>query len=225
MSTVIAKPAPAPQVFRDSLSLRARNLRFRGIGNPYTFLEEIGLVPIKEYIYRGATIIDLADELNLPVTTIRTWIEENGYQGELEEAGTLSAEGYIRQGEIMLKNATDKFQLDKAKATIEHGRWMASKKDKKTYGQSATETQQQAAVSYTFLIGDGAAVQINQDRATKPADPKSINTEDSTAPPVTFSLDQTNPFTLDRIPDYLQKTHSDFPVIAPVKPIEGDLDL
>ena len=222
MSAISTQIAPTPTTFRDSISLRARNLRFRGVGNPYDFLNEIGLVPIKEYIYRGATIIDLADELNLPITTIRTWVEENGYQGELEEAGTLSAEGYIRQGELMLKAAANKFDLDKAKAMIEHGRWMASKKDKKTYGQSAAELGQQAAVSYTFLIGENSAVQVNANHMT--ADPRALNTEADDAKPVTFSLEQVNPFLIERPPTYLQKTHSDYPVIAPVdEPDEGIL--
>jgi hypothetical protein len=220
ISTVAAQPANPPTSFRDSIALRARNIRFRGIGNPYAFLSEIGLVPIKEYIYRGATILDLADELNLPVTTLRTWIEENGYQGELEEASTLSAEGYIRQGEIMLKAAANKFDLDKAKAMIEHGRWMASKKDKKTYGQSAAELGQQAAVSYTFIVGENSAVQINASQSQP--DTRALNQTGSEIKPVTFSLDQTNPFQIDRPPDYLQKTHSDFPAIAPLTEPEED---
>lgn len=212
----------APSTFRDSLALRAKNVRFRGVGNPYAFLEEIGLVPIKEFMYRGATIIDLADELNLPVTTIRNWIENNGYQTELEEASVLSAEGYIRQGELMLKAAENKFALDKAKAMIDHGRWMASKKDKKTYGQSAAEQGQQAAVSYTFLIGDNSAVQVNANPNT-PSETKPFNPEEQNVPPVVFSLGDPNQFVPDRPPDYLQQTHSDYPVIAPVRTPEDGI--
>jgi hypothetical protein len=184
-------------------------------------LAEIGIVPIKEFIYRGATLLDLADELNLPVTTLRTWIDECGYQGELEEASTLSAEGYIRQGEQMLKVAANKFDLDKAKAMIEHGRWMASKKDKKTYGQSAAELGQTAAVSYTFMIGDNAAVQVNANQL--PPDSRALNPEHAAdALPVTFNLGETNPFVLERPPQHLQKTHSDFPAIAPITNPEED---
>jgi len=200
--------------------MRARNLRFRGIGNPFAFLAEIGIVPIKEFIYRGATILDLADELNLPVTTIRTWIEESGFQGEVEEASTLSAEGYIRNGEQMLKVAANKFELDKAKAMIEHGRWMASKKDKKTYGQTVQELGQTAAVSYTFIVGDNAAVQVN----TAPPDSRALNQPASEDKPLTFTLGDTNPFQVERPPDYLQKTHSNFPAIAPLTVPEDDLE-
>lgn len=195
--------------------MRARNLRFRGIGNPFAFLEELGIVPIKEFMFRGATMIDLADELNLPVTTIRTWIENNGYQTELEDASILSAEGYIRQGEQMLKSAANKFELDKAKAMIEHGRWMASKKDKKTYGQTAAELGQTAAVSYTFQIGDNAQVQVNTHQL--PPDARAYNAEHDNPEPVSFSPMDTNPFQLERPPQHLQRTHSDFPAIAPLE--------
>lgn len=212
MSAVLS---PSTNVFSDSLILRAKNLRFRGIGNPFAFLNEIGIVPIKEFIYRGATIIDLAETLNLSITTLRIWIEENNYQGELEDASTLSAEGYIRQGELMLKTATNKFELDKAKAMIEHGRFMASKKDKKTYGNTQGELGGPAAISYIFQVGESANIQVN----THQADPKSINspTNSSQDTPVVFSVDQTNPFIPDRPPDYVRKTHSDIPVIAPVE--------
>lgn len=203
-----------PVSFHDSLILRARNLRFRGVGNPYTFLKEIGIVPIKEFIYRGATVIDLAEALNLPITIIRTWIEENNYQGELEEASALSAEGYIRQGELELKAASNKFNLDKAKAMIEHGRWMASKKDKKTYGVNNKDIDGPAAVSYTFNINTPAPVQVN---AHIP-DPKTLK-QDEEPKPIIFAPLDTNPFTLDKhIPQHLKKVHSDYPVIVPLEP-------
>lgn len=159
-------------VFADSMELRARNLRFRGIGNPFAFLQGIGIVPIKEFIYRGATLIELAEVLNLPVGTLRKWIEENNLQAEIEEASVVSAEGYIAHGEKMLKNAKDDFELKKAKALIEHAKFMASKKDKTTYGNTPDLTTNAAAVMYQFVINqtpqqtpthiiEGEAVPIN----------------------------------------------------------------
>lgn len=152
----IATQQPAPTTFNDSLALRARNLRFRGVGNPYAFLDGIGIVPIKEFLYRGANIIDLADALNLPISTLHLWIDNNNYGPEIEEASVISAEGYIRQGEVMLKNATNKFDLDKSKAMLEHGRFMASKKNKRVYGNANDIGSGQASVSYTFNIGAAA---------------------------------------------------------------------
>ncbi len=124
----LVKVEDIPTVFQDSLELRAKNIRFRGVGNPYAFLDGIGIIPIKEYLFRGANIIDVADTLNVPITLINNWIERNNFYSDIEEASVLSAEGYIYRGEKLLTEAENKFQLDKAKAMLEHGRFMASKR-------------------------------------------------------------------------------------------------
>lgn len=202
------------------LTTKSTNLRFRGIGNPYAFLDEIGIVPLKEYIYRGATILDLAETLNLPVTTIRTWVEQKGLESEFDEASTLSAEGYIRQGETLLKTATNKFELDKAKAMIEHGRWMASKKDKRTYGTQPGELGAPAGVTYIFQVGESANIQVNH-KAPDPKDPKNFKDNTTQKQLVELKLDE-NGLDLRRPPDYLQTTASPFEAIAPVVALDED---
>lgn len=203
----------APASFHDSVALRAQNLRFRGIGNPYAFLNGVGIVPIKEFLYRGATIIELAETVNLPVSTIRNWIEQEGFQQDIEEASTLSSEGYLVQGERMLKTAHNKFELDRAKAMLEHGRWLASKRDKKTYGNAPGELGGAAAVSYTFNIGGNAQVAIAAQE--QPTQARHKNNDDLPALPVSFALGDTNPFQLDgHMPQHLQNPHSDFPAVA-----------
>lgn len=146
-----------PTVFEDSLALRARGVRFRGVGNPYAFLDEIGIVPIKEFLFRGANIIDVADAINVPLTWLHKWIDNNNYGPDIEEASVISAEGYIYQGEKMLKTATNKFELDKAKYMLEHGRFMASKKNKKVYGNTQDVAAGPAGVTYIFNIEGGNA--------------------------------------------------------------------
>lgn len=208
-----------------ALTQSATNLRFRGIGNPYSFLDELGITPLKEYIYRGATILDLAETLNLTVTTIRNWIEKKGYESEFDDASTLSAEGYIRQGELLLKTATNKFELDKAKAMIEHGRWMASKKDKRTYGTQPGELGVQAGVTYVFQVGESANIQVNH-TTLDPKDPKNFKNSTTQKQLVELKLDEDG-FSLERPPDYLQEAASPFVAIAPAQPNElaNDLEL
>lgn len=208
-----------------SLTQTATNLRFRGIGNPYSFLDELGITPLKEYIYRGATVLDLAETLNLTVTTIRNWIEKKGYEAEFDEASTLSAEGYIRQGELLLKDAENKFALDKAKAMIEHGRWMASKKDKRTYGTQPGELGAQAGVTYIFQVGETANIQVNHNQPD-PKDPKNFRESTTQKQLVELKLDESG-FSLERPPDYLQDAASPFVAIAPAQPddIANDLEL
>lgn len=199
------------------LAQKATNLRFRGIGNPYAFLDEIGIVPLKEFIFRGANILDLAELLNLPVTTLRTWIENSGHAAEFEEASILSAEGYIRQGELLLKSASTKFDLDKAKAMIEHGRWMAAKKDKHNYGPQAGEIGGAAAVTYIFQVGETANVQINQHKPLDPKDPKNFKDSTTQKQLVELEMNQEGQINLHHPPDYLQNTASPFEAIAPLE--------
>lgn len=151
----MADALPQPTVFEDSLALRARSVRFRGVGNPYAFLDEIGITPIKEFLFRGANIIDVADTLNVPLTWLHNWIDNNNYGPDIEEASVISAEGYIHQGERMLKTAQNKFDLDKAKYMLEHGRFMASKKNKKVYGNTQDVAAGPAGVTYIFNIEGG----------------------------------------------------------------------
>lgn len=147
----IAELGP-PTSFQDSLAMRAKNIRFRGVGNPHAFLDEIGVTPIKEHIYKGAMLIDIAETLNVPLTLLKAWIKNNGLDGEIEEAQIASAEGYLQYGEKLLKNSASPFELNKAKALIEHGRFMASKKDKRTYGQQLEITGGPASVHYSFIL-------------------------------------------------------------------------
>ena len=143
-----------PTQFADSLALRAKQLRFRGVGDQFSFLDGIGIIPIQEFLYRGANVIDLAETLNIPITVIHRWIESRNYQTEIDNASQVSAEGYIYQGEKLLKNALTKFELDKAKAMLEHGRFMASKKDKKQYGNTNEQGLPAAGVTYVFNVGN-----------------------------------------------------------------------
>lgn len=200
--------AALPVGFNDSVAMRARNLRFRGVGNPYVFLDEIGIVPIKEFIYKGANIIDLAETLNLPVTIIRTWIERNEYGAEIEEASVLSAEGYIQQGEKLLKAANTKFDLDKAKAMIEHGRFMASKKDKKTYGNTPDVTGGPAAVSYTFVVNQ-TNMQLNA--VAEKAEPQKVIEADY----VDVTPVELDPFNLGAVPVHVQAVSTDVVAVEP----------
>lgn len=210
-----------PATFNDSIQQRAKLARFRGVGNPFAFLNEIGLIPIKERLFKGAMLLEVAEELGLPLTALHMWIENEGHEIEIEEAEVVSAEGYIIQGERLLKTAANKFDLDKARAMIEHGRWMASKKNKKTYGTTVQELGQGAAVSYVFNISGNQPVQINT-RTQAPDNPVAPVPQDPNAiPKVSFSLQDQDTFRLDHPPDHLQRPHSKMEAIAPI-PVPED---
>lgn len=141
---------PAPQ-----LSVLKDQRRYTGIGSPYQFLESVGLTSVLEHIYRGNTIMDVADELSISITVLLRWIEENGHALKVETAEQISADFYVSEGTRLLRKATTDFELKKAKEVASHGRWLASKLDKSKFGgdtQQAGNTG--ATVTYIFNVGN-----------------------------------------------------------------------
>lgn len=204
--------APLPITeFDNDLASRGKQARFRGIGNPYQFLDSIGIMPIKEFLYRGANLIDVADTLNVPLTAILIWIEENNLTNEFKDAARLSAEGYIWQGEKLLKEAKDSFTLNKAKAMLEHARFMAGKKDKQQYGTVNENTGGGAGVTYIFNMGAGVPQATMEAMQAEPIDAEYKEVE-----PVTIELDFTS--ALDEVPQYVKEHNKEVvkPTIVPV---------
>src|SRR5699024_7310862 len=95
----------------------------------------------------------------------------------------------------MLMDARDKFELDKAKAVLQHGQWMASKKDKKTYGSDKTDVTAHAAVTYNFIVGDR---QTNIEAEGPKQAAKEILETEYKALPVALDLEN-----LDKVPDHV----------------------
>lgn len=194
--------AALPNVFADDISARAQQARFRGVGNPYSFLDSIGVIPIKEYIYRGANLIEIADTLNVSLTLLMNWIEQNDLGNEFADASKLSAEGYLYQAERLLKEAKDSFTLNKAKAMLEHARFMASKKDKSQYGTTQEAPGSGQGVTYIMNMYAGAPPQTTEMVSTKPA----IDAEFAEVPPTVISLDFTSALdALEEVPQHIQE--------------------
>lgn len=147
----------APVHFKESLEQRAFPYRYRKVGSPSAFLDDIGLLPLLEYIYKGNTLIDAAEEMDIPVTYLLAWIESNGYQPQIEEAYALGAQGYLSRAARDLKRAKGDMEFKKAKELLAHARFMASKHDRGKYGEvSAASHAPAAGVQYVFNIGDNA---------------------------------------------------------------------
>lgn len=124
----------SPTYFDDQLKDRAFRHRFRSIGSPYAFLSDVGLVPMLEYIYKGNTVIDLAHEMDISVTILKRWLKEEGHEGQITEAESVSAEGYLAKAFKNLRGAATDFELKKAQAELKHAHFMAEKKNKGVYG-------------------------------------------------------------------------------------------
>lgn len=146
-----------PQSFNDSLEVRGRQNRRGSIGNPYTYLANVGIDAVLEKLYQGHNLVDAAEALQVSITLLRSWLDNEGYWPKVEEATTLSSEGYLSAGQRLLKSATSKLDLDKAKALIEHARWMAGKVNKPMYGTTDVPAAA-TTVSYVFNVGEHAQI-------------------------------------------------------------------
>lgn len=186
MST-FAKPLPSgtPQRFHDDLGYRAFPYRFRRIGSPFAFLNDVGIVPILEFLYKGNLLIDVAQELDVPLTTLQAWISNEGHQSAIDVAEEESAEGYLALGYRKLREANNDFDLKKSKEMIKHAQFMAPRKDRKVYGGASEADIERASVKYVFNIGAGVPAAQAKDLiasvvATQPA---------PTVPSLTISTD------------------------------------
>jgi hypothetical protein len=153
----MSAPPATPHSFDDNLAVRGWQNRRGTIGNPYAYLANVGLDAILEKLYQGANLVDVAEALKVSVTILRTWLDNEGYWPKVEEATTLSSEGYLAMGQKLLLTAPSKFELDKAKALIEHARWMASKINKPVYG-TVDVPAAATTVSYVFNVGGSAQI-------------------------------------------------------------------
>lgn len=191
LAYIVTKTSPLPAVtrFTDDLQHRAFPARFRNVVNPYAFLNDIGIVPVLEYIYKGNLLIDVAEALNVSYTILQRWVENEGHEAAVDEAQRISAEGYLADGLRRLRTASNEFELKRAKEMVAHARFMAAKKDKGQYGGSEQQGDNRAGVSYIFNIGGAVTAPA---APVKPAiDTTHQRVEPELLPHVEFSLPAT----------------------------------
>lgn len=162
-----------PERFDDSLKARIFPHRFRRVGNPFAFLNDVGIVPILEFLYKGNLLIDVAEALNVSYTILKTWADNEGHMEAIEEAQKISAEGYLADGLRRLREAKTDFELKQAKEMVAHARFMASKKDKTQYGNTedkngATGPQVSYVINIAGNVTTSTALPTVQDAAPLP---------------------------------------------------------
>jgi hypothetical protein len=217
--------SPTPLLYEDSLTARA-NVHKRGrIGNPYAFLNSVGINPILERIYKAANIVDIAEELNISITILLNWLENEGHMQRVEEATKLSAEGYLSEAAKALRTAKTDFELKKADKLANHGRFMASKLDKSKYGADNKVLGNTAGVTFIMHMGDRAPKHISMAAAQNTPPPPELgfikgdykllpaseeeayfNTPAHVLPPDDIGPFEDVPFepTTDALPEYLK---------------------
>lgn len=141
-----------PVDFTDSLVARCFPHKYRRIGTPFDYLDDIGIEAICEFICKGHLLIDVAEATNVPLATLNKWAVARNHLDNLHEAEKKSAEGFLAEGQKRLRLARTDFELKKAKEMIRSAQFMAEKKDRATYGNQK-EGKKAARTTYVFNIG------------------------------------------------------------------------
>lgn len=156
MALKAAQTSPKyPVHFDDDLKYRCFPHKFRKIGDPYGYLDGVGLDAILEYIIKGNLLIDVAEATDVPLIVLRRWVEDRGYFSQIEDAENESAEGYLARAATAVRTAPTEFELRRAKEMMKHAQFMAEKKNKKTYGAGVNKDPGKT-VHYEFHIGNNA---------------------------------------------------------------------
>lgn len=150
-------PAKMPGYFDDDFAQRCFPYRFRNVGNPYAYLNEVGIHAMVEYISKGHLLIDVAEATNVPLMVLRRWVQQEGHLDAIDEAETLSAEGYLAEGMKRIRTAQTEFELRRAKEMVKHAQFMASKKNKPIYGEQVQKGNT-APVTYIFNVPGGKEI-------------------------------------------------------------------
>lgn len=104
-------------------------------------LDAIGLDAICEAIGDKKSLTQIAEDACVSIGSLLTWIEANPERSaRAREARTLMARYWDERSEKILEEASDEFDLKKAKELSHHYRWRASKIAPREYGDKVMHT-------------------------------------------------------------------------------------
>lgn len=108
------------------------------MGAPATAMEKLdayGLDQVCESIVTGCTLTFVAADAGVSLTSLLTWVEANPERSaRVREARAATGRLWDEKAETEIREATDEFELKKAKELAHHFRWRASKIAVKEYG-------------------------------------------------------------------------------------------
>lgn len=113
-------------------------------------------------IQEGYTLAGAARALSLNQKQLKELTDRHIIESELHAAMKMGAEVVLDEATQSLRLASEPFELEQAKALAQHFRWLASKLNKKQYGD-AVKVDQNVAPSYEFninLLGNASASNI-----------------------------------------------------------------
>lgn len=151
---LITIPELMPLEFADSIECRVRASNQFRVGNPYRFINAVGIEAIIEQFCQGNNIVEVAKKLNVSVVLLIHWIEAENHGQRIEEAVKISAEGYLAKAASLIMDAPTDFHLKKARELAKLNTFIASKVNRKKYGQEVDKTSSAVGVQFVMHIGN-----------------------------------------------------------------------
>ena len=102
-------------------------------------------------VQEGFTLSAAAKSLSLSHAQLREILQKRVSEASLKESMRIGAEVIIAEASDALKYASDKEEIDRAKALAQHYRWLAAKLNAKMYGDSI-KVDGNAAPSYELIV-------------------------------------------------------------------------
>lgn len=102
--------------------------------------DELGIDAICEMLTSGISATKIAKQINVSVGTLLNWIDDDiSRSARVREARMRSAKYWDEKAEEVIREAPDKFELERARELAHHYRWRAKAIAPREYGEKVTQ--------------------------------------------------------------------------------------
>ncbi len=105
-------------------------------------------------LVEGKKWVDIAESFKVPVSTLHSFISnDNEFSVRAGEARKQSADSYAEKAELVLLLAEkDLIEISRARELAQHYRWMAGKRNPRTYGEKV-QTEHSGVIGIQPITG------------------------------------------------------------------------
>ena len=105
-----------------------------------TRCDEFGINAICDMIASGVSMTAISQEIGVSIGSLITWLESDSERSaRMREARAKSAKVWDEKAEQVVRDAPDKFELEKARELAHHYRWRAKAIAPRDYGDKVTQ--------------------------------------------------------------------------------------
>lgn len=132
-------------------------------------LQDIGIDGLCERLRKGESEVQIARSLGISNSWLSEWINANPERSARAKAARMAAaDAYADKAEQVLIEASDPFEIQKARELAHHYRWMAKTRDPRQYGDKQQVTQD-VNVQARVVVVPAKAQPVEEEATAMPA--------------------------------------------------------